>query len=729
VSDERPWLAALAEKLGISASYWDLTGRSRPTSDATREVLVRAMGHDSSSEESAARALTALERAEGERLLDPVRVWRDQEPAVPNVALQVPRGLEEATWHLALHEEGGGIHEAEGRLSIRNDERSPRRVLLPLPASPLSGYHEVRVRVEAGGATAEGLQRFVMAPRTALRVEEALPGGRGFGLWANLYTVRSRSNWGFGDASDLASLLEWCAAVGGAFVGVNPLHAIPSRGLAITPYSPTSRVYRNVLYLDVETVPELDACPAARALLADPDFRLRLGALRAGDAIDHAVVRDAKLEVLRLVFEGFLRKGGAAPRAPAFARYCAREGRELRDFATWEVLAERLGSPTVPATDWMRWPEALRDPRAPAVETFRREHADEVLFRQWLQFELDAQLARAASRGRAAGLPVGVYQDLAVGSAPDSADTWMEQQLFAEGVSVGAPPDDYAPDGQNWGFPPLDPHRLRADGYRFWTRLLRAGFAHAGALRIDHAMGMMRLFWIPHGRSGSDGTYVRYPLEDLFGILALESRRAGALVIAEDLGTVPPEFRERMADWSVLGSAVAYFERDGGEFRPASAYPTRALATVETHDLVPLAGHRDGHDLVIRRRVGQIPDDASFDAARSARRADHEALLGRLRADGLLAPEGEPDAATLCAALHAFLAASPAALVAASLDDLAGETEPVNVPGVSVEQHRSWSRRMARALESLREDPRVAAALAPLAAARGCVGPHRPGRS
>jgi 4-alpha-glucanotransferase len=292
----------------------------------------------------------------------------------------------------------------------------------------------------------------------------------------------------------------------------------------------------------------------------------------------------------------------------------------------------------------------------------------------------------------------------------------MGRALFAKGVAVGAPPDDYAPEGQNWGFPPVDPHRLRAQGYRFWTRLLRAGFAHAGALRIDHAMGMMRLFWIPEGRPGGEGTYVHYRVDDLLAILALESRRHGALAIAEDLGTVPPEFRARLADWGILSSAVLYFEREeDGAFRTAAAWPARALATVETHDLVPLAGHGEGCDLAIRRAVDQIPDDVELERALAARALEHGALLARLRAEGCLAADGEPEPEALCAAAHAFLARTPAVLVAGSLEDLAGEREPVNVPGVPVEHHRSWSRRMRAPLEALRADPGAARALAALA--------------
>lgn len=721
----RPALRALAERVGIVSSYWDVSGRLRSTSDATREALLAGMGIDACDETHAARVLAALEAEAMERCLEPVLVWRAWPHAAPAVPVRLPPGCDTGTWRIELREEEGALHAGEGRLPGPGARDAEGLVRLPLPAEPPPGYHELRLELAGPGGARRATQHFVMAPRTAFAIDEQ-PGARGaFGLWANLYAVRSRSDQGVGDLGDLSALLRLCARAGGAFVGVNPLHAVTNRGHAITPYGPTSRLYRNVLYLDVTEVPELAHCEAARAVLESESFRRAQERLRAAPEIDHGAVLDAKLAVLEPLFACFRAAGPRGARAAAFEAYRAREGRALEDFATFELLAERFGRPGAPATHWRAWPAPYRDPRGPAVEAFRREHAERVAFRAWLQFELDRQLAEAAARGRAAGLAIGLYQDLAVGSAPDSADTWMEQALFAQGVSVGAPPDDYAPEGQDWGFPPLVPQRLRADGYRFFRRLLRANFAHAGALRIDHAMGMLRLFWIPEGRPGSEGTYVRSRCDEMLGVLALESRRARALVIAEDLGTVPEGFREQLADWGVLRSAVAWFERDAqGGFRPAAAYPREALATLGTHDLVPLAGHREGVDLCLRRRAGVI-DDAQLAAARAARRREHEALLARLRADGFLRGAGEPTAEELCVAVHAFLAATPCALVAASLDDLAGEREPVNLPGVAVERHRSWSRRMTRTLEELRDDPLVAAALAALRSGRG--GAHAPG--
>jgi 4-alpha-glucanotransferase len=714
-------LRALAERLGIAASYYEIGGRERVTSDATREALVAGMGFDGSSEAAAARSLAALEEAGRQRLVEPVLVWREHEgrPPVVPVALP-PDAAGPLDWELELMLESAEVVRCEGRVA----PDAPRRLEVELPCLPEPGYHDLVVRVAGAGVAREGRQRLVTAPRTATGVAERIGAARRFGLWTNLYTVRSERSWGFGDVAELAALARWCGAQGGAFVGVNPLHALPNRGTAITPYSPSSRIWRNVLYLDVEAVPEWRGCEAARAHAAKPAFAAELARLRGAGAIDHAAVLDAKLPVLRLLFACFQaarRERPANPRASAFAAFVAREGALLRDFATWEALADHFAArPGAPATDWRRWPEPFRSPGSPAVAAFCAAHADEVELRAWLQFELLEQLGRAAAAGRDAGLAIGLYQDLAVGSAADSADTWMAPALFAQGVSVGAPPDDYAPDGQDWGFPPLDPHRSRADGHRFFAALLRAGFAHAGALRIDHAMGLLRLFWIPTGRPGGEGTYVRYPVDELLGVLALESRRAGALAIAEDLGTVPDEFRPLLRDWGVLSSAVLYFERDGAVPRPSQRVSAHALATVQTHDLAPLAGFLDGTDLRLRRAVGQLADDAALAAAQAERAAEVAAWIARLREEGLLAPEGTPDAAAIAVALHAFLARTPAPLVGVALDDLGGEREPVNVPGVPVERHRSWSRRMRLPLDEIAADPLARAIL-------GVTAVERPG--
>ena len=705
---ERPELSALAERLGILASYVDQSGREeRFTSDASREALVAALGHDGSSEAAAAASLESLEQAERARILDPVQVWREHAQREPRVRMRLPEGDEATAWSLELVGEDGRNARLEGRVPALR----PRGELdLPLPLRPPPGYHRLRVVLDARGGTRLGEALLVVTPRACFAPSERLGERRVFGLWANLYTLRSRRNWGFGDLGDLRGLLRFCADAGGAFVGLNPLHAIRGRGHDVSPYGPVSRLYRSLLYLDVEAVPELADCEEARALLARPDLRAALARLRAARRIDAERVLEAKLRLVEPLHRRFvaLHRGRPTPRGVAYARYLEREGEALRDFATFCALVEHTGNPY---SDPRHWPAGLRDAASAEVTAFRDAHPEPVDRQCWIQFELDSQLAAAEREGRDAGLPLGLYTDLAVGSAPDGADPWLFPGLFPEGVHAGAPPDDYSSSGQDWGFPPLDPHRLRADGYRYWVRLLRAAFGHARALRIDHALGLFRMFWIPAGRSGSDGAYMRYPADELLGILALESQRHRAVVVAEDLGTVPPEVPAALASWGVLSSKVLYFEQEDGAFRPSSAYSSRALVTANTHDLPPLAGFFADRDLELRLEVGHMSAE-EVDEARARRDRQRSALLWRLREEGCLPPgDAVPSTAELCAAVNAFLCRTPAPLVGISLDDVAGEIDPVNLPGVPVERWPSWSRRMRLALEELASDPDVARAL------------------
>jgi len=707
VTARRPRLRALAERAGILASYVATSGERRFTSDATRAALLAALGHDASTEAAAARALRALGDREAQALVEPVRVALAGRPGARSVRVRLPAGARaRVDWSLELRDEAGGIARAAGASPRRGDS-----LLLRLPAEPGLGYHALRVSLDAGeGERCEAEQRLVVTPRRCTSVDERLGRRRGFGVLANLYTLRSARNWGVGDLGDLRRLVRLAGRAGACFVGTSPLHALWNRRHEICPYVPVSRLYRNPLYLEIEAVPELAACEPARSRLAEPSFRRELEALRSSPQIEYeraARAKDAVLLPLHRVFAE-RHRDRPTPRGRAYAHYREREGEALDDFAAFLALAQQLGEPK-----WRAWPAPYRDPRSPAVERFRREQAEAIDFHRFVQFELDRQLGACARAARTAGLAVGLYGDLAIGTSPSGSDTWALPGVFVAGARIGAPPDDFAPEGQDWATPPLDPAALRATGYAHWVRLLRAAFAHFGALRVDHAMGLARLYWIPAGRPASEGAYVRYPAEDLFGILALESRRAGALVVAEDLGTTPRGFSARLARRGILSSRVLYFERRGVAFRPARSYSRRALVTANTHDLAPLAGFAAGRDLELRRRAGALASDAALAAARRERAASARALARRLADDGCLPPGSElPGRPALCNAVTAFLCQTPAPLVGVALDDLAGETEPVNLPGVGPERHPSWKRRMALPVERLGSDAGVRAGLA-----------------
>ncbi|MFL5576038.1 MAG: 4-alpha-glucanotransferase, partial [Gemmatimonadaceae bacterium] len=487
-------LRALADHVGILSEYVDQTGKERRrTTDATRVALLAAMGIDAGDAAAARRALEELTEREASRVVPPVRVVARRGRDAAEVALALPAALgASAEWALELREEGGATHRAEGRA------RRPREggaLRLRLPVHPPLGYHELRVALRGRGEERATEQTLVVVPPACPSPARLLRGERVAGLTANLYAVRSARNWGVGDLTDLGELLAYAHGAGAAFVGVNPLHALRNRGGDISPYSPVSRLFRNVLYLDVERVPELAHAPEARERIASAGFRRELARLRESRQVDYESVMAIKLPLLETLHSRFR----GAPRREEYDRYLAAQGRALEDFATFCALEEHFTSRAPRAASWRAWPAPYRDPASPAVDAFRREHAERVDFHRWLQFALDRQLAAASARGRALGLPVGVYQDLAIGSAGDGSDCWAYQSLFVTGASIGAPPDPYAALGQNWGLPPVDPRRLAERRYDYWIALVRSALRHAGALRIDHVMGLFRQFWIPEG--------------------------------------------------------------------------------------------------------------------------------------------------------------------------------------------------------------------------------------
>ena len=695
-------LRALAERVGIIAEYVDQTGKERrATSDRTRRALLGSMGYDVSTDAAAAQALAAL-RARAQ-LLPPVRVTSD---AAAPIALTLPRGWpSRVEWELALQDEQGKTRQRSGRAT----KTARGRVAIPLDPPLDLGYYSVRLTLRAAGETVQGAQRLIVVPAKCATPESILAGRRVVGLTANLYTLRSARNWGVGDTGDLARLTEWAAEIGAAFVGVNPLHALRNRGHDVSPYGPVSRLFGNVLYVDIDAVPEMTESTEARALAARA--RPRVAELRDATHVDYEAVMAAKRPILEALFRSFAEshRGRNTERGRAFARFVESQGQQLEDFATWCAIDERQQG-----TPWQHWPPELRDPRADGVKAFREKARERVEYHEWVQFELDRQLGEAQARARNLSLPIGLYQDLAIGAARDGSDTWMHPGLFLDGPTIGAPPDPYAAAGQNWGLPAINPQRLADDGYSYWVRLVRTALRHAGALRIDHVLGLFRQYWIPRDMEGRDGAYVRFPGDDLLGIAALESVRANALIVGEDLGTVPPEVPPALDRWGVLSSKVLYFEAEAkrGRFKPPRAYPALALTTANTHDMPTIAAFWRESDIDLRAKVGAISTKRAVTAARQERGEAREALATSLIEEGLW-PESEEPAndLTLREAVHAFLRRTPSWLVGLSLDDLTGEIEPVNLPGVAPDRWRSWTRRMTMSLEEMIESADVRRAL------------------
>ena len=728
-----PALRALADRAGIIPEYRDQTGREvRTASDETRVALLAAMGIDASTEERAQRALDRMIEEERAELLEPVRVLALPDAAERiDVAISAGAGGNGAVeWTLELGEEGGRVHRAEGRGTPGDDGR----LHVVLPARPTMGYHQLRATIRTSDGERAAGQSLIVVPPACPSPEEVLKGQRVFGITANLYTVRSARNWGIGDFGDLTALLRWGASVGAAFVGVNPLHALRNSGWDVSPYSPVSRLFRNPIYIDVEAVPGYAQSSAVREIVGSAQFRAELARVRGSDRVDYERVMALKTPVLRALHGAHLR--GPRSRNPEWTQWLESGGEALESFATFVALSEHLGRDGDGSGEgsWRDWPEEYRDPRSKAVRRFREQHDEEIDFHRWLQFVIDQQLAAAAKRARDAGMAIGLYQDMAIGTSPNGGDVWTYRELFVDGASIGAPPDPYSATGQNWGLPPIDPRALKRQRYRYWIELIRSSLRHGGALRIDHVMGLFRQFWIPAGKSGSEGAYVRFPSEELLGILALEATRAGALVVGEDLGTVPDDVPPAMRRWRLLSSKVLYFERgEHGSFRPSSSYDENALATANTHDMPTLEGFWRGRDIELRRKVGLIESDQDADNARADREGEKRALLETLTGEGVLPHDvanelarGDASSgarATLRGAVHEFLCRTPSVLVGLSLDDIAGEGEPVNVPGVGHDRFPSWTRRLSMPIEELATNPDVAAALR--CSRSGKAEPHR----
>lgn len=694
---QRPALHDLAAHCGILPSFLDWRGNARDTTDEARVALLAAMRIDAGTEEGALRALEELRLHDATTptvaVLRPgVRVLEGRIPGPTSVP-------GEADAELVLRDVRGEVLRAGARVRV---EGGFARVILPEDAAVSPGYYDAELHIDGDWAW-KTCEWFVLAPPSAcVSVSERCGHERAFGVLVNLYSLRSRENWGIGDLSDVARVSERLAASGVRFVGLSPLHAAANRGSGISPYYPSSRLFFNWIYLDVGAVPEIATCAEARARLDVADFRAALDRCRASDRVIHDEVLRLKKEILEALHREFRRLDPDAPRRAAYDEYRRRKGDDLDAHATYEAFAETLSPSGPEEPDWRRWPVPYRDRGSDEARELARVSADRVDFHRWLQFELDRQLAASDD-----GLGLGLFCDLAVGTAPGGAEVWGARAAFADGVALGAPPDDYSDDGQSWGCAPLLPRHLRANRYRHLRRLLSANFRHAGALRIDHAMGLVRQFWVPEGRTAAHGAYVAFPAEEMFAVLAIESMRARAVVVAEDLGTVPDGFREDLGRRGCLRTQVLYFERDhAGEFRPPDQYAARALATINSHDLPPLRGYWSGIDLRLRDAAGALDRGVTLADALARRAHDKAALIRRLEADGTSLGES-PSALSLCRAAARMLAASPARLVAVGLDDLGEEETPVNVPGLVSSEVPLWARRMRLDATAILETPEV----------------------
>ena len=704
-------LDVLAERVGIAAEFDDALEQRHQTPPDKKRALLKAMDLPAEDEAQAEETLAALDRREWDHTLPPCVVLYENKP--PMVPVSLPKEHGGVRWTLSL--ESGEQRTGEATFESLEltgtcglEGSSLERRLLPLPENLPWGYH----RLQLDGLQDAETSLIVTPGRCWLpgddaHTERPADGERDrfWGVSGQLYLLRSERNWGIGDFSDLRRLVEIVREQGGDAVGVNPLHGMfadmPEQA---SPYSPLSRYLLNVLNLDVEAIPEFAQAEAAQRIVGTPEFQDRLTRARAASMVAYEDVAALKLPVLQAVFTEFER-AGTPERKEAFEAFQQGCDELLTASCVYAAIRQYLTDQNLDNRDCGRWPEDLRHSESEGVARFRQTHAELVRYHLWLQWVADEQLQ--AVKKACEGMAVGIYRDLAVGANPSGAETWSNPHVMVAMAEVGAPPDILNTSGQNWVLPPFHPEKMKEDGYRSFIALLRTNMRHAGGLRIDHAMALQRLYWIPRGGKPSDGGYVHYPTDDLIGVIALESQRNRCLVVGEDLGTVAPGFRERMAEAQILSYRVLLLEKTKKGWTKERDYPPLALSTASSHDLPTLRGWWEDVDVDLRERLG-LTKAEDVPKAREERNTDREELLELFREEGLLEGNSWPVTEDFLDAAHRFLARTASVLFMAQIEDIVEEPEQVNLPASMPDQYPSWSRRIAVSLDDLPGDARLA---------------------
>lgn len=679
-----PALGELADRFGISTQFYDWKGRHTQVGEQTVIAILAEFGVDASTPERARAAAQRVRDDHWRRIVQPCVVLRAGQEG--RVDVHVPAG---APVSLRIVGEDGNDH-----LPWQVDNWNPDRPIdgrmigeatFGIPGNLPLGYHELIVTIgthDADGSAADGgihttaTSTIIVTPNR-VGLPRRMGASRVWGYAAQLYSVRSHHSWGLGDLTDLADLCTWSASQGAGYLLTNPLHAAEVTGrMEPSPYLPSSRLFVNPIYIRPELIAEyhdLDQYDASlieslRTTTLDDDPQALL---------DRDRTWQAKSQALELIH----RVDMSASRRMAFTAFRVARGRRLEDFATWCLLSELHGS------DWHDWPAELHDPHGAAVARVRREHADRIDFHMWLQWIADQQLSTAQSSGTDAGMPVGLICDLAIGVNGSGADAWMLNGLFAREMNVGAPPDPFNQAGQDWGQPPMRPDVLEQMAYAPLREMVSSALRHAGGVRIDHIMGLFRLWWVPRGLGPRHGAYVRYNHEAMVGVVALEAYRAGALVIGEDLGTVEPWVRDHLASRGILGTSIMWFET-GPDGRPRQPQQWRehAMSSVTSHDLPPTSSYLRGDHVELRDRLGLLTE--SVDEERENARRERETWLASLRQQGVLeADEDDPEQVTL--AMHTLLTRTPSKVINATLTDAVGDPRTQNLPGTE-DEYPNW---------------------------------------
>jgi len=696
-----------AEACGIIEGYYDIWGKHHPTSVETKIEILRAMGVDVRSSESLLKFARSKDpcfrrRNNGLSVVGAENQAIVVEAKVDGSAGSIKNTKIEAVFNPPLHE----------------------------------GVHDLRIELKSGSARSGASQKIFVVPDKGYEPEAISAGARLWGVNIPLYGVKSSRNWGIGDFADLKIAVQWASSLGADFVGLLPLHALFNElPYGISPYFPSSRLFLNPIHIAMDEVVEASA-PEVRKLMEQPDFQKDVFRVRSSELVDHSGVWTLKHKILKACFNVFAGvhhafSKGLTDRGRQFDKWRKKQGEALERFATFCALREYLSDEFGKPRPWRNWPKEHQSPDGEGVKQFRAEHPEKITFHAYMQWVAETQLLQAQDLTRQFGMAIGLYLDMALGVDSCGADAWVYQDVLALGASAGAPPDPFSLLGQRWGLPPAIPSKHRAKGYSFFLETLQRSAARAGALRIDHILGLWRLFWIPGKLPASKGAYVTENTEELLGLMRLVSRESQCLIVGEDLGTIPDGVREDLLKSGFFSYRLLIFEKDwDGRYKKPYDYPKRSLISIATHDLPTLDGFWLGRDLEVKKALNRYPDEKTEKEDEEGRKKDRLMLLEAIKGEGLLPVEidlvKEIPASKLTAlavAAHAFLARSPSALMLANLDDMLGEIEMQNLPG-TIDEHPNWRRKCSIAIEKWQKSKRAKQiAEAILAEGRGACKP------
>lgn len=702
-------LHRLAELCGILSSYMDIWGNQHSVPDETIFKILGSLNVHLDSGSNLEDTCLALENKNWLRYLPPVLVVNENTSRIP-IEIHLPDSLlsEPFSW-MVIQENGqksnndfypSDLKKMETR-EIEGTQFS--KIKLVIPGLNHSGYHQFQLSTEIKSGPSHWEMPLIITPSFCYQPSFLKAGERIWGISLQLYSLLAEESWGIGDFSVLNRLIRDNKGIGFDMIGINPLHSLfPYYPEKCSPYSPSNRLFLNILYLDVEAIPDFQESKEAVDLFQAETFQKILQDSHYNDLIDYKNVTDIKLKSLELLFQNFSKQHleKESERGKFFRQFQIEGGDSLFSYSVFEALQENFENEGLPYEEWTSWPQEFQDPDSPSVMEFALSNLDRVEFFQYIQWQAQIQFRSVSQSASQSGFRIGIYTDLALSAGRSGSEVWSNQNIFVKDVSIGAPPDEFNPKGQHWGIPPMDPPKLRETGYRHFIALLRENMRDAGAIRIDHVMGFMRLFWIPIGYGPKEGAYVQYPLDDLLGIVALESQRNQCLVIGEDLGTVPVDLRAKLKETDIFSYRILWFEKNNQrEFRGLSEYPENALVSVSTHDLPTLKGFWNGRDLTLRSQYNLFPDDSILEEQNLQRSHDRKNLLIFLKSENLL-PEGIPPdlpeeislPPELARSVYTLLSRSPSKIVMAQLEDIFEIEDQVNLPG-TVTEHPNWRKK------------------------------------